>query len=160
MSIDQTKRDEIIEALELGMPLRSVADLVEIDFDVIRAEREADRAFDKAINKAIAQCMHDRLEHLKNCKNWQALAFILTSLWPARFGRNSKGTPRMARLLETPHVLDFTRLDPYELQWFDYLMAKLDGDNPTRPTDPGSERTEVQSGATPDRLCLPGVACD
>jgi hypothetical protein len=150
MQINASTQQTIIEALELGMPIANVSDLVEIELPTIQQEMIAEPRFKAAVNKAIAKCMHERLQALKSCKNWQALAFILTSLWPARFGRNSKGVPKLAKLLNSPHILDFSRLDQYEQAWFDYLMAKLNGDNPKRPTDPGTRSEGAEPGTEAD----------
>lgn len=150
MQIEESTRQRIIDALELGMPIGNVADLVEIELPAIQREMVDDSQFKAAVNKALAKCMHERLKLLKECKNWQALAFILTSLWPTRFGRNSKGVPKLAKLLNSPHILDFSRLDQYEQAWFDYLMAKLNGDDPQRPTDPLAGSTGAEPGAAAD----------
>lgn len=150
MSLDQDKRTKITEALELGMPIGNVADYVEVALSVIQKEMADDPAFKAAVNKAIANCMHKRLEMLSGLKNWQALAFILTSLWPTRFGRNSRGVPKLAKLLNSSNVLDFSRLDDFDKRWFDYLMAKLNGQKCQRPEYPGGERTRGEPRAAPD----------
>ena len=150
MSLDEPTRKKIREALELGMPINIVADYVELELAVIQKEIADDPLFKRMVNKATADCMYARLQGLKGLTNWQALAFILTSLWPMRFGRNSKGVPNLARLLERPGLLDFSRLDDLDKRFFDYLMAKLNGHDVQRPTEPKGGGAEAKSRATAD----------
>jgi len=150
MPLDQDTRTKITDALELGMPIGNVADYVEIELSALQREIADDPAFKAKVNKAIANCMHKRLQMLSGLKNWQALAFILTSLWPTRFGRNSRGVPKLARLLDPPNLLDFSRLDDFEQRWFDYLMAKLNGQTCERPAERGPQSAEGEPRAAPD----------
>lgn len=126
MSICTATQKQIADALELGMPLGSVADYVMLSVDEIQREMHGDPAFKAAVNKAIAECMHKRLTKLDKLDNWQALAFILESIWPKRFGRHS----RRGRRGKKPSLqgdLDFNYLSAEEQDHLDYLLAKAHG---------------------------------
>jgi hypothetical protein len=129
MQIEQSKRDQIIEALKLGMPMGNAADLVPISLELLKQEIEADPDFSVKVRQAIAECMHARLKTLAGLKNWQAIAFILQSLWPERFGRKSRGTTKRRRSQQTGPQPDPARLTEDETRKLDELLAKLHGRN-------------------------------
>lgn len=151
MSVSQETQGKIVRALELGMPLGNVADLVKLPLEQIRHEMNASADFKAAVTQAIARCMHARLEKLEKLENWQALAFILQSLWPDRFGRKSRGSKRTrARRKAIQGDLDFDRLSPEEQQHLDHLLAKAHG-----RTRPGSSGTHVSVANGPEPKLLP-----
>jgi hypothetical protein len=126
MPLDQKVRTKILGALTLGMPIGIVADYAEVSLTGIRAAMDADPEFDSDVRKAIATCMHKRLELLDKLQNWQAVAFILESIWPSRFGRKRRGTSKRAK----PRVVsmdrpDFSQLTNVERQDFDRMLAKV-----------------------------------
>jgi hypothetical protein len=128
MLIDKNKRKEIIDNLIIGMPLRNVADLVMFSLEEIQREMEQDPSFKAAVNHAIAKCMEAQLNKLKDLKNWQAVAFLLQSLWPMHFGRRSRGAGKHRALAPTaPGEYDPKNLTDEEHEDFKYLLAKAHG---------------------------------
>src|SRR6185312_825929 len=143
----KTTRDRIEKALKLGMPLNSVADYVELDVSIIHSEMHRDRGFRKAVKKAIAECMHERLEALKELRNWQALAFILESIWPNRFGRKSSGHPHQFKLAGNGNGPIISRLTKDEQEDLEYLLAKAYG----RPLPEGGRPGAAGRGGAGER---------
>jgi hypothetical protein len=136
MPINQETQTKIVGALQLGMPLGNVADYVTLPLEQIQQEMNTSPDFKAAVNKAIAECMHKRLTKLEELENWQALAFILESLWPTRFGRKSRGSRRLrAKRPSTKDDLDFDRLSPEEQDHLEHLLAKAHGRTRPRRSD-------------------------
>jgi hypothetical protein len=148
MLIDSDKRKQIIDALRLGMPLGKVADLVELPLAVIQQELRDDPAFNARVNHATAECMHSRLEKLAGLNNWQALAFILQSLWPERFGRR-QGTRKRRKPEAAQANPDFSQLSSDERDHLEYLLAKVHG-----RIEPDGNDQRVPSGQRVKALLL------
>ena len=128
MCIDENKRGDIIKNLKIGMPLVNVADLVMVSLEEIERGMDEDAAFKAAVNNAIAECMKEQLEKLKPLKNWQAVAFLLQSLWPTRFGRRSRGSrKRRPAPPPAPGEFDPKNLTDKEHEHFKFLQAKAHG---------------------------------
>ena len=128
MPIDEKKRKDIIDNLKIGMPLINVADLVTVSLEEIERGMDEDAAFKAAVNNAIAECMKEQLEKLKPLKNWQAVAFLLQSLWPTRFGRRSRGSrKRRGTPPSAPGEFDPKNLTDEEHEQLKYLQAKAHG---------------------------------
>ena len=142
MLIESSKRETIIQALEIGMPLNVVADYVELELSVLQDEMRRDRDFRTKVRKAIADCMHARLKALENLKNWQALAFILESLWPRRFGRKRRQMPKVIVKRPVSAKIDFSVITPEEKRQLDYILAKLHGEQRRLPDGAGPQCAE------------------
>jgi hypothetical protein len=101
------------------------------------------------VNKAIADCMHARLMVLEKLENWQAIAFILESLWPRKFGRKRTQMPKViARKISSAGV-DFTRLTTDQKHQLDDLLAIVHGQQRLLPdsTDRSGASEECRAGA-------------
>ena len=129
MAFDPQTCEKIITSLRLGMPLTSVADYMRIPMSELRAEMKRDAEFKAEVNRAIAVCMHDQLEKLEALRNWQAVAFILQSLWPTRFGRRSVGARKPRKQAAPAQAFDLGRLTPQETQYLDRLLDIAHGRN-------------------------------
>ena len=127
MSIALDQRLTILKAIALGMPLRNVADLVELPVTRIKTEMRQDREFAAAMRNARAQCMHDRLEKLSKAEQWQAATFLLESLWPRRFGRNRKPLPKSVTPMNAADRAKLERLTEQEKRQLRFLVAKMNG---------------------------------
>jgi hypothetical protein len=149
MQLDQPIRQKITQALELGMPLKNVADYVGVDLKAIRAEMSNNPRFKAEANKAIADCMHARLTTLEGLKNWQAIAFILESLWPRKFGRKRRQMPKVVSRRISSTGVDFSRLTPDQKHQLDDLLALVYGQQRLLPdpTNPGGPSAECRAGA-------------
>lgn len=134
MSLTTHQRKNILEALELGMPMSSAADYVELDMPEIDAEMRRDVAFRRQVRKAIAECMYSRLQKLDQLKNWQALAFILESIWPSRWGRHSKGRKRPRSLRVRIERADFSKLTVRQQRIFQLMLDTVYGRRPALPS--------------------------
>jgi hypothetical protein len=142
MPIESAKRDTILQALGIGMPLNVVADYVELELSVIQEEMRRDRDFRTKVRKAIADCMHARLTALKDLKNWQALAFILESLWPRRFGRKRRQMPKVIVKRAVSAKIDFSVITPEEKRQLDSILAKLHDEQRRLPDQTDRQRAE------------------
>jgi hypothetical protein len=148
MSLDKETREQLVKALQIGMPKGNAADLVKISRFELEQEMDDDSTFAVMVNEAIAQCMNERLKKLDKLENWQALAFILQSLWPEGFGRTSRGR-RRRRKKNRPQSggeLDFAHLSEAEDEQLKYLLAKAHGRNRQNRSD---EHVQIGDGTQP-----------
>lgn len=139
--LNQTVRDEILQAVETGMPLRHAADLIPIPFATVRQEMLADETFHRAVRRAQARVMLECFAKLRGASPWQAARFLLETRWAALFGRRRRLKARPA----PPDVSreQLARLNPEQLrQYFDLLKIM----NETQPSAGLSPDTEVSRG--------------
>jgi hypothetical protein len=150
MPLSPGTRDKIVAVLKLGMPLSVAADWVEIELSVVKAEMSRDREFRKKVRKAIADCLHARLEVLQGLKNWQAIAFILESLWPRQFGRSRRRMPKAAARRISSSGLDFSRLTPGQQHQLDELLAIVHGQQRLLPDPSDGSGPQIEGRAESD----------
>ena len=135
MPIDNSKREKILKAIGLGMPLESAAYFVDLEPSIVQDEIDRDASFLHKVNKATADCMHALLEKLEKLDNWQAVAFLLVSIWPHRFGRKARNTRRKgAKRRRSRQRPNFDVLPEREKRLFDKLLAKVHGRQPITVT--------------------------
>jgi hypothetical protein len=127
--LNEETRNRILANLVIGMPLGNVADLVRLPLERIQQEMVQYPDFKADVDHAVAECMETQLNKLKELTNWQAVAFILQSLWPAQFGRRSRGArkPRTATSPVAQGEFDPKHLTDAEHDHLKYLLAKAHG---------------------------------
>ena len=132
MPLEAHIRTDIINAVKLGMPIPTAADLVGVTASSVRSEMSRDREFGRKVRQATAECMQGRLKALEKLENWQALAFILESLWPRRFGRKRRQMPKVIVRRLTSPKLDFGSITAREKHELKRILGKLHGQRQQR----------------------------
>jgi hypothetical protein len=118
-SLDDSKRDEIIELLSGGFDLESAARQVRCSVRTIRREMKRDPLFAKEVRRSTNFALQNPLGALQHAlhTNWRVAAWLLERLFPERFARRPQTTAfgkRQARQLlnEVLRIVDAAVIDP------------------------------------------------